>query len=180
MRLNINASRRAAKQRNENRIHNDEENCNDELPGCRRILSRHAEMTRGRHNNIERRKSRPCASRKEENGCDRPDDDRSCENKCPRSVRRTFPRRERQTICINRGPRPEARGLQPVRECATLLAFQQMRGVRLRIFEIPLTRNRIHKGSTYESSASLRRLRARKSLFFTVPSGSFFIDAISS
>src|ERR1051326_9461688 len=88
-----------------------------------------------------------------------------------------FPRREGEL-----GERERLRvDLQPerVEDGAALIAFAHVLRIRLRIFQVTLT-GVVHSGSTNSPSAPLSRFRARKSLFFTVPRGSFFIVAISS
>jgi hypothetical protein len=92
-----------------------------------------------------------------------------------------FPRCQRQGVDTDR--RHSLMGTDRCVELleyrATTLAAGKMRRVRLRIFEIVLA-IAVHKGSRKESRASLSKFRARNSLFFTVPRGSFFIEAISS
>src|SRR5437870_5712850 len=97
----------------------------------------------------------------------------AAEYEWPRSVAGAFPRSEWQRADVDR-PRLHSGIQRPAR-----LAFAQVRGVFLGIFGVALT-GVVHTDSTNDSSSVLSRFRARNNLFFTVPNGSFFIDAISS
>src|SRR5687768_7915615 len=71
------------------------------------------------------------------------------------------------------------RNTEPRFQPPAALAFGEMPAAQLRIFEILLAVSG-HTGSRYPSNSSFRRLRARNSLFLTVPRGIFFSSAISS
>src|SRR5581483_7629045 len=72
------------------------------------------------------------------------------------------------------------RRAQDVIDLAAAFADGEVAGVRFRILCVSLAGVVGHSGSTNVSSSVLSRFRARNSLFFTVPSGSFFMVAISS
>src|SRR5438552_14036364 len=99
------------------------------------------------------------------------------EHQRPGTIRSAFPRRERQCHHVDRGI--GHRRIQLIEESAAFGALGEMRGVRFGIFEKAAAAI-VHSGSTNSPSASFKRLRARNSLFLTVPSGNFFIVAISS
>src|SRR5262249_54083722 len=102
---------------------------------------------------------------------------RATEHQRPRAMRRPLPRCERQRA--DRDRTLLDREAECFEQRAALLALGEVSRVALRILEVSLT-GVLHRGSTNPSSVSLSMLRARKSLFFTVPRGSFFIEAISS
>src|SRR5262249_17735601 len=104
---------------------------------------------------------------------DRQNRQRAADDQRPRAIRRSFPRGERKDF--------HAQGLRLhlAVDRPAGLASVEMRGIRFGIFGVALT-GVVHNGSTNDSSSVLSRFRARNSLFFTVPRGSFFIEAISS
>jgi len=73
----------------------------------------------------------------------------------------------------------DARGQRGV-DLAAFRADGEMSLMRLGIFGVTLAGVGGHSGSTNVSSSFFKRFRARNSLFLTVPSGSFFMVAISS
>src|SRR6266511_6353352 len=177
--LRIDASRRAAQKKNENRVDHDEKRCEDDRAERAELLVDRGDCcacgvgTRSHGDREERRDSRRSAKRQR----NRQHSERAADHQRPRAVRSAFPRRERQRIDVHR------LGLDlRIERAVNVAAFRallQMRRVRFRIFGIALT-GVFHNGSTNDWSSVLSRFRARNSLFLTVPRGSLFIEAISS
>src|SRR5712691_8805237 len=141
-RLNIDPSRRPAQQRDEDRVHDQEENADDELPRSRCVLGRASHVAKRRHDHIGgwqigEEAQRRCSRHYERERRDEPHDDCSRGDERPGTMSRSFPRRERQRI---RGPGTERRGpvhatIERLRKRSALRTPIEVRGVRLRILE---------------------------------------------
>src|SRR3954452_14042242 len=180
--LRIDPPRRTAKQREEHGIHHDERAEERDLRAHRRRTQRRGRREDERTHRLHRSEraldhaQRRHARDEAEHRGRRERDDESREHQRPRTMRRAFPRRERQLRNVDR----LRRQLRVTEQRAALFALGEMAGIRIRIFEVPQARVGLHTGSRKVSSWSFSRLRARNSLFLTVPRGSFFIEAISS
>src|SRR2546423_7455016 len=182
-RLRIDPPRRAPQQQHEDGVDDDEEHADGDLPRRRRVAHRGrgeaqdvAHHLQARHLRGEDAERRGAGNDEEDNG-QRRHSHRAGGDERPRAMRGAFSRSHREVADRDRPPvdlEPEG-----IEHGAALRALAQVRPVPLGVLEVTLT-GLVHSGSTNSPSASLSRFRARKSLFFTVPRGSFFIEAISS